>query len=75
MPRPRREKVIIFTIKFWLIPGRDDDIIQYMQTIPPRQRAASVLQAMRGGLTNQPHPIDEETEANAILDSMSDLWS
>jgi hypothetical protein len=57
------------------VPGRDDDIIRFLETVPPRQRAAAVLRAMRGGLSNQPQPLGEQEEANAILDSLGELWS
>ena len=75
MARPRRSQVVVVPLKLWLVPGRDDDIIRFLETVPPRQRAAAVLRAMRGGLSNQPQPPNEQEEANAILDSLGELWS
>ena len=75
MARPRRPQVVVVPLKLWLVPGRDDDIIRFLATVPPRQRAAAVLRAMRGGLSNQPQPPSEQEEANAILDSLGELWS
>lgn len=75
MPRPRRENVIVVPLKLWLVPGRDDDLIAYLQNIPTGQRAAAVLRAMRGGLQNQPAPPTEQEETNSILDSLGELWA
>ena len=43
MARPRRPQVVVVPLKLWLVPGRDDDIIRFLETVPPRQRAAAVL--------------------------------
>jgi len=75
MARPRRPQVVVVPLKLWLVPGRDDDIIRFLETVPPRQRAAAVLRAMRDGLSNRPQPPSEQEEANAILDSLGELWS
>lgn len=75
MARPRRTNVVVVPLKLWLVAGRDDDILQFLSTIPPRQRAAAVLRAMRGGLTNQPKPPSEQEEAENILDSLGELWA
>jgi hypothetical protein len=57
------------------LPGRDDDILRFLETVPRGKRAAAVLRAMRGGLSNQPTPPSDQEEANAILDSLGELWS
>ena len=75
MGRPRRSQVVIIPLKLWLVPGRDDDLITYLQNTLPGQRAAAVLRAMRGGLSNQPQPPTEQEEANAILDSLGEMWN
>jgi len=75
MGRPKREQVYIFQLKFWLIPGRDDDVINFLQSTPAGQRAAAVTKAMRGGLINMPKALTEQEEVNSILDSLGDAWS
>lgn len=75
MARARRINVVIIPLKLWLLPGRDDDLIAYLERVPPRGRAAAVLRAMRGGLQNQPMPISEQDEANTILDSLGEMWA
>ncbi len=75
MPRPRRPEKQVYFVKLWLLPGRDDDVIRFLDNTPPGKRAAAVLRAMRGGLSDQPQPPSEQEEANAILDSLGVLWS
>lgn len=75
MARPRRSQVVVVPLKLWLLPGRDDDILRFLETVPWGKRAAAVLRAMRGGLSNQPSPPSIQEETNAILDSLGELWS
>jgi hypothetical protein len=75
MARPRRGKVVIFPVKLWLIPGQDDDIIEFLQAIPSRQRAGSVLRAMRNGIANRSGPPMEDEGVDQILDMLGNLWS
>ncbi len=75
MPRPRRSEKQVYFVKLWLLPGRDDDIIRFLENTPPGQRAAAVLRAMRGGLSNQPQPPSEGEEVNNILDNLAELWN
>ncbi len=75
MARPRRPNVLIVPLKLWLLPGRDDDLIQYLESIPPGRRAAAVMQAMRGGLLNQAPAPAEHDEVDGILDQLGELWS
>ncbi len=75
MHRPRRPQVVIVPLKLWLLPGRDDDIIRFMQSIPDRQRAAAVMRAMRGGLSNQAQPASAQEETDSILDQLGELWT
>ena len=56
MSRPRRLEKQVYFIKLWLLPGRDGDVIRYLENAPAGQRVAAVLRAMRGGLANQPQP-------------------
>ncbi len=74
MARPKRKNVCVIQIKFWLIPGRDDDVIGYLQSIPSGQRASAVLKAMRDGLMTEPKMPTEQEEANSILDLLGDSW-
>lgn len=63
MGRPRREdSVIIHQVKLWLIPGEDDDLIDFMATLPERGKAAAVKAAMRGGIVG-----------NALTDEAEDV--
>lgn len=75
MARPRRPEVVVIPLKLWLLPGRDDDIIAYLQATAPRQRAAATVRAMRGGLQNQPNTPDETDEVDTILNDLGELWS
>ena len=75
MARPRRSDVVIVPLKLWLIPGRDDDLLQYLQSIPVGQRAAAVMRAMRGGLEEMPAVPGEQEELNDILDGLGELWN
>jgi hypothetical protein len=75
MPRNRRKNVVIIPLKLWLVPGRDDDLITFFQTLPSGTRAAAVMQAMRGGLTHpQPTP-QADQEAEDILAALGETWS
>ena len=75
MPRPRRQNKHIYFIKLWLLPGRDDDVIQFLENAPSGQRAAAVLRAMRGGLSGQSQPSSEIEEVENILDTLGELWN
>jgi len=74
MPRPRREKVVIVQVKQWLIPGRDDDVIGYLNSIPGKRRAGAVVKAMRGGLQGLPQLPTEEEEMDSILNGLGTAW-
>jgi hypothetical protein len=74
MSRARREHVVIFQVKLWLIPGRDDDVIGYLSTVPRKRRAAAVVKAMRGGLEGLPPVPTEQDELNSILDNLGGAW-
>ena len=74
MSRPRRLEKQVYFIKLWLLPSRDGDVIRYLENAPVGQRAAAVLRAMRGGLSNQPQPKKEAEELENILDNLGELW-
>jgi hypothetical protein len=46
---PLEEETIHVQIKLSLRPGRDDDLIAFFNSLPPRTRAAAVMAAMRSG--------------------------
>jgi hypothetical protein len=75
MSRPRRQEKQVYFIKLWLLPGRDNDVIRFLEKIPSGQRAAAVLQAMRSGLSGQPQQPNEAEEMKNILDNLGELWS
>ena len=64
----------MYFIKLWLLPARDGDVIRFLESTPCGQRAAAVLRAMRGGLSNQPQLPKEAEEMENILDNLGDLW-
>jgi hypothetical protein len=74
MARPRREKVIVVPLKLWLIPGRDDDVIAFFNSIPAGQKARAVVRAMRSGLTRHAPEPNEKDECDAILDALGNAW-
>ena len=75
MSRPRRLEKQVYFIKLWLLPGRDGDVIRYLENAPAGQRVAAVLRAMRGGLANQPQPKREAEEMESLLDNLGELWT
>lgn len=74
MSRHKREGVVVVQIKFWLIPGRDDDIMKFIDSIPLGQRASAIISAMRNGLLNQSTVIEQTDETSSILDSLGKVW-
>lgn len=73
MPRPRRSGVVIIPLKLWLIEGKDDDLIFYLKSIPPGQRTAAVVRAMRGGISNQPAEASEDDAVDQLLDTLGEM--
>lgn len=50
MGRPRKGMpTVIYTVKFSLTPGEDDDLIAFLDAAPARCRAAAVKAAMPTG--------------------------
>lgn len=74
MSRHKRDGVVIVPIKFWLIPGRDDDIMGFLNSIPSGQRASAIISAMRNGLLTQSTIIEQTDETSSILDSLGKVW-
>lgn len=74
MSRLKREGVVIVPLKLWLIPGRDDDIMEFLESIPSGQRASAIISAMRNGLLNQIVVIEQNDETSSILDSLGKVW-
>ena len=65
-PRGRPRAVVrpqVFTIKLSLRTGRDDDVLAYLQSAPPRLRAQYVLQALRTGQLPSAAPVTTVEEA------------
>jgi hypothetical protein len=73
--RPRAETPrTIVRVKLYLVPGEDDDLIQWFEGIPDRLRARYVMAALRGaGLEleiGEDLPSDDE-----VADLLGDrLW-
>jgi len=74
MSRHKRKGVVIVPIKLWLIPGRDDDIMEFLRSIPSGQRASAIISAMRNGLLSQSEVIEQNDETSSILDSLGKVW-
>ena len=54
MGRPRRDvEPVIHQVKFVLIPGEDDDLIEFFANLPSRGKASAVKTAMRNGGVTQ----------------------
>lgn len=64
--RPR-----IYRIVLSLHPGRDDDLIAYLEAIPQRGLPAAIITAMRGGnLTSTLHDDLADDELEEGLDAL-----
>lgn len=72
--RPRAGPREIVSVKLYLVPGEDDDLIEWFASIPARLRARYVMAALRGaGLEveiGEDLPSDDE-----VADLLGDrLW-
>ncbi len=73
--RPRRHGIRhIYHLKLYLWEGEDDDLIAFLEAIPPRRRAAAIKTALRsgGGLDLwgvSPETFEESTDADLDLDA------
>ena len=70
--RPRRTGVQhVYNLKLYLWEGEDDDLIAFLEGIPPRRRVAALKTALRSGgglnLWVQSLPTDAEA-ADADMD-------
>lgn len=74
MSRQKREGVVVVPIKLWLIRGRDDDLVEFFESIPSGQRASAIISAMRHGLLSKKPSFEQNDEATSILDSLGKVW-
>jgi hypothetical protein len=51
-PRTRFQPDVRLTVRF--CPGRDDDLLTWLETLPDRERAGSIRQMLRLGLNGDP---------------------
>lgn len=73
MARPSLETPSqIYRVTLCLRPGEDDDLITFLDRLPPRGRAGAVIAAMRqGGVTAVCDDLDaDEAGLMAALDEM-----
>ncbi len=71
--RPRREaEPVVVNVKLTLYGGRDDDLIAFFDSLPPRGRAAAVKMAMRSGniATVLDEALPDDDEVAAALDDL-----
>ena len=60
---PRNVEPVIHQVKLVLIPGEDDDLIAFMETIPARGKASAVKAAMRSGMVGGETDADDDDAA------------
>ena len=51
---------LVVTLRLTLKPGRDDDLITIVEAAPARGLAATVREAMRGGIPIRSHNVQDE---------------
>lgn len=61
---------LVLTVRLTLLPGRDDDLIALIQSVPRGDLARQIREAMRNGVTTWVS--EAETESETPLD-MGDL--
>ncbi len=68
-------------IAFRLKPGRDDDLIAWMQTLGVDERSAGIRQALRGNVSRpaptvkvQPKQVAEREQVSNDLEKNLDSW-
>jgi len=62
-----------FHFQLLLRPGRDDDLIQFFESIPPGRRAEAVKATMRGGNLADGLAIAQATEVSGQSDMIDAL--
>jgi hypothetical protein len=62
-----------FHFQLLLRPGRDDDLIQFFESIPPGRRAEAVKAALRGGNLADGLAIAQATEVSGQSDMIDAL--
>jgi hypothetical protein len=62
---------VIYTVKFSLTPGEDDDLIAFLEAAPARCRAVAVKAAMRGG--NLGAGIDDDGNDAAMVAALDEF--
>ncbi len=68
-------------IAFRLKPGRDDDLIAWMQTLGVDERSAGIRQALRGNVSRQsptvkiqPKQVTEREQVSNDVEKNLDSW-
>lgn len=71
--RPRQTTTpIVYSVKLVLYPGRDDDLIVYLDAAPARKRAALVKAAMRSGNIDAAR-LDDLPDDETLMDAFESL--
>lgn len=67
MARPKSSVTpVTVQVKFTLIPGLHDRFIAYFQTLPPGQRAATILRDLEHGMADASPVSDDDRLAEAL---------
>ncbi|MAT45165.1 MAG: hypothetical protein CL609_22790 [Anaerolineaceae bacterium] len=75
MARLKRKNKVIVPLKLWLIPGRDDDLIEFFALVPPGKKAWAVMRSLRTGIRSEiVHEKDEIDNFETKLDSLGEYW-
>ncbi len=68
MGRPRRaSNIVVHQVKLWLVPGQDDDLIEFFAGLTEGGKAAAVKSAMRSGNIAS-YENSEDDDMEALLD-------
>jgi hypothetical protein len=58
---------LVVTVRITLVPGRDDDLISLVRSAPRGGLAATIREAMRGGVsTSEALPTIEEVDTSGL---------
>ena len=72
MGRPKKSaRTVVFTVKFSLTEGEDDDLIRFFEDAPARYRAKASMAAMRGG--NLGAGIDDDGNDAALVAALDEF--
>jgi len=72
MGRPKKGAITrVYTVKYSLTEGEDDDLIRFFEAAPTRCRAKASMAAMRGG--NLGAGVDDEGDDAAMVAALDEF--